>query len=146
MNKRLLPLLGIALLSPIYTHAAPSNIFIELLKALETQRSGTAKQAPVQPTVELSVDRPVVTSGETFILTWSSSGSTSCEAQGGWTGDLEISGSARLQSYGIGQRAFAIQCAGDGGDVSLTTVTVRFAISPEQRNTQAAIAAMFSIF
>ena len=146
MNKKLLPLFLVSLLSPINTHAAPSNIFIELLKVLETQRSGTAKQAPIQPTVELSVDRPVITSGETFILTWSSSGSTSCEARGGWTGDLEISGSSSLQSYGIGERAFYVQCAGDGGDVSSTTVTVRFAISPEQRNTQAAIAAIFSTF
>ena len=144
MNKKLLPLFVVFLLSPVSTHAAPSNIFIELLKELQIQRAGTAAQAPMQPTVDLTVDRSVITSGEAFTLTWSSSGSTSCEAQGGWTGDLEIAGSSTLQSYGIGERIFSVQCTGDGGDVSSLPITVRFMISPEQRSTQAAIAAMLS--
>ena len=146
MKKTLVMLfVGLAVLS-VGASATPASIFIELLKELQIQRTDAAEQAPIQPTVDLSVDRSVINSGEAFILTWSSSGLTSCEAQGGWTGDLEIAGSLRLQSYGIGERTFSVQCTGDGGDVSSEPITVRFMISPKQRSNQAAIAAIMSAF
>jgi len=134
--------LAVLVLTTLRVDAAPSAMFSRLLKSLDEMSSGEAPPLPSEVTI--GVDRSVVYSGMPFTLTWSSVGFSDCQAQGDWQGDLEASGSRELQSYGVGERIFSVQCTGDGGEVSSSLVTVRFEISQQQKQTLSAVTAIFS--
>ena len=122
--------------------AAPSDAFRKLLSALDSYRSGSPSQ--IAPSVSLSANQKVITSGEYFTLAWTSLLTSSCEAAGGWTGSLATSGSLRQQAYGIGERTYSIRCDGDNGEVTSGSVTVSFQPSTQQQKLQADVAAIFS--
>ena len=123
-------------------NAAPSDAFRKLLSALDSYRSGLPSQTV--PSVSLSANQKVITSGESFTLTWTSLLTGSCEALGDWTGSLETSGSLQQQVYGIGERTYSIRCDGDNGEVTSESVTVSFQPSAQQQKLQANVAAIFS--
>ena len=135
---------------PIVASAAPSDTFSRLLLVLQSLQPAKAlgdwDAATSAPIINVSTRQSVVISGETLILTWSSTNATSCEALGSWSGDLQTSGSLEQQAYGIGERSFSITCIGNGGTTVSTPVVVRFELSPVQRAAQAAVFAVMSTF
>ena len=135
---------------PIVASAAPSDTFSRLLLVLQSfqpaKTLGDGDAATSAPIINVSTSQSVVISGETLILTWSSTNATSCEALGSWRGDLQTSGSLEQQAYGIGERSFSIICIGSGGTTVSTPVVVRFELSPVQRAAQAAVSAVMSTF
>ena len=135
---------------PIVASAAPSDTFSRLLLVLQSlqpdKTAGDGDAATSAPIINVSTSQSVVISGETLILTWSSTNATSCEALGSWRGDLQTSGSLEQQAYGIGERSFSITCIGSGGTTVSTPVVVRFELSPVQRAAQAAVSAVMSTF
>ena len=135
---------------PIVASAAPSDTFSRLLLVLQSLQPektlGNGEAATSAPIINVSASQSVVISGETLILTWSSTNATSCEALGSWRGDLQTSGSLEQQAYGIGERSFSITCIGNGGTAVSTPVVVRFELSPVQRAAQAAVSAAMSTF
>ena len=135
---------------PIVASAAPSDTFSRLLLVLQSLQPaktlGDGDAATSAPIINVSTSQSVVISGETLILTWSSTNATSCEALGSWRGDLQTSGSLEQQAYGIGERSFSITCMGSGGTTVSTPVVVRFELSPVQRAAQAAVSAVMSTF
>ena len=135
---------------PIIASAAPSDTFSRLLLVLQSLQPektlGNGEAATSAPIINVSTSQSVVISGETLILTWSSTNATSCEALGSWRGDLQTSGSLEQQAYGVGERSFSITCIGNGGTTVSTPVVVRFELSPVQRAAQAAVSAAMSTF
>ena len=135
---------------PIVASAAPSDTFSRLLLVLQSLQPektlGNGEATTSAPIINVSASQSVVISGETLILTWSSTNATSCEALGSWRGDLQTSGSLEQQAYGIGERSFSITCIGNGGTTVSTPVVVRFELSPVQRAAQAAVSAAMSTF
>ena len=135
---------------PIVASAAPSDTFSRLLLVLQSLQPektlGNGDAATSAPIINVSASQSVVISGESLILTWSSTNATSCEALGSWRGDLQTSGSLEQQAYGIGERSFSITCIGNGGTTVSTPVVVRFELSPVQRAAQAAVSAAMSTF
>ena len=135
---------------PIVASAAPSDTFSRLLLVLQSLQPakalGDGDAATSAPIINVSTSQSVVISGETLILTWSSTNATSCEALGSWRGDLQTSGSLEQQAYGSGERSFSITCIGSGGTTVSTPVVVRFELSPVQRAAQAAVSAVMSTF
>lgn len=99
---------------------------------------------PAAPTVSLDTDSSVVTSGETFTLSWSSTDATSCEASGSWTGALDPTGSLTQQAYGVGSRSYTVTCSGDGGETSSTPVLIQFETSAAQQASAVAVSAIIS--
>ena len=135
---------------PIVASAAPDDTFAQLLLVLQSLQPektlGGGDAATSAPTINVSASQSAVISGETLILTWSSTNATSCEALGSWRGDLQTSGFLEQQAYGIGERSFSITCIGNGGTAVSTPVVVRFELSPVQRAAQAAVSAAMSTF
>lgn len=84
---------------------------------------------PQQPGLAFSANPTTITHGSTTLLTWSSIGTTGCNASLGWSGTKAVSGSqtfspATTTDYGI-------TCTGAGGTISgTTTVTVVPAAQP----------------
>lgn len=76
------------------------------------------------PTVALNVSEPVVTMGAAVTLTWSSTGATSCEASGGWSGTKDASGSETVGPVEADSE-YALSCTGPGGGIDASaSVTV----------------------
>lgn len=68
------------------------------------------------PSLNLSVDRTTIDSGDSVTLNWSSSNVDSCTASGGWTGSRGTSGSENIS--GISQdTTFSLSCSGANGGV-----------------------------
>ena len=124
--------------------AAPDTTFMRLMSWVQAVRSGGS--APEGLIVEVSVDELVVSSGDTFTLSWDSTGSSSCAAEGSWTGALSTSGSLSLQSYGVGERRFTVTCIGDQGETVSELVSVLFVLNEQQKQVQSAVSAIFATF
>ena len=78
----------------------------------------------VTPTADLSVSQTEVDLGGSVQLSWSSTGATSCQASGAWSGSVGVSGS---QSVGpLDQSStFTLRCSGESGEaVSMIAVEV----------------------
>ena len=75
------------------------------------------------PSATLSAAPSSVVSGQAAILSWNSTGATTCTASGAWSGSLPTSGT---QSTGALNSAatYSLNCAGPGGLSSPASVTV----------------------
>jgi hypothetical protein len=62
----------------------------------------------------LSIEPAAILLGQSAELTWNAAGSTSCEASGGWTGDLPTSGSRTVTPDATGEVTYTLRC--EGGD------------------------------
>jgi sugar lactone lactonase YvrE len=78
------------------------------------------------PTLTLSASATAVDAGATVQLTWSSTNSSLCRAEGGWSGARSLSGSESSGALTSGSRTFTLTCDGAGGRVS-RSVTVNVA-------------------
>jgi hypothetical protein len=82
--------------------------------------SAQAQLTVVSLTDTLSANPPSVTTGNTFTLTWSSTGATGCSAGGGgadgspWTGTLATSGTATQTASVVGMYGYTLTCNADG--------------------------------
>jgi hypothetical protein len=86
--------------------------------------SGGGGTSTPPPALTLSASPTSLSSGQSSVLTWTSSGTTACTASGGWTGTKATSGSATVgplsQSTG-----YTLSCNGAGGTVQKSvSVTV----------------------
>jgi hypothetical protein len=80
----------------------------------------------LQPTVTLTANPTAIGKGGSSILTWSSTGTSSCTASGGWSGSRLTSGSASTGALTT-TTSYTLTCSGLGGSAP-ATVTV--AITP----------------
>ena len=80
---------------------------------------------PAAPTVTLTASPTTITSGQSSLLSWSSTNATSCTASGGWTGSRATSGTQSVSPTST--TTYTLGCTGAGGtasqsaDVTVTT-------------------------
>ena len=79
------------------------------------------------PSVTIAASPATVASGDTTLLTWSSSNATSCAASGSWTGTRGISGTETTAAINAGS-AFTLTCTGPGG---MAAATANVAVAPK---------------
>ncbi len=79
----------------------------------------TVSGAP--PTVSLSASATSVAIGGVSVLTWSSTGATSCTASGAWTGTKATTGTLTLISLTT-SGTYTLTCSGSGGSSSQSTL------------------------
>lgn len=72
------------------------------------------------PTVSVSLSVPKVRVGESAVLTWSSTGATSCTGLDGLAGIKPISGTETITASKGGQYKYTISCDGAGGTFKQT--------------------------
>jgi hypothetical protein len=86
---------------------------------------------PQQPLIQatFAVDRTTINAGESVTLTWTSTNATSCEASGGWSGALALSGS---QIVGPVQQTttYTLRCANGSGSSVSYSVAVKATVVP----------------
>ena len=70
------------------------------------------------PVINFTSSSTTVTTGEEFILTWSSTNATSCSASGNWSGAKSISGNENITETTAGSNTYTLTCSGDGGSAS----------------------------
>src|ERR1700678_4447561 len=72
----------------------------------------------VPPTVSLSSNSIDVFVGQPITLTWSSTGATSCNAGGAWSGTQPVSGSQSVTPTTAGNSTYTLTCMGAGGSAN----------------------------
>ena len=88
---------------------------------------GTAFElTPSSPATTMSLisSAPSVALGKSFIVTWTSSGTTSCIASGQWSGSLSLAGMQSIVASNLGPGVYTITCAVTGGGSISRTITV----------------------
>lgn len=85
----------------------------------------TTPSGPTAPTVSLSANPNVVSSGDATTLTWSSRYATDCVASGDWEGTKNTAGTELLEPI-VAAATFTLSCSGSGGSAS-QSVTVNVA-------------------
>jgi hypothetical protein len=88
---------------------------------------GTATPPIATPTVTLSSSLSAATVGQPLILTWLSSGASSCSASGAWSGTEPVSGSTNVMPGVSGTLIYSLSCSGAGGSVA---ASAQVAVSP----------------
>lgn len=84
---------------------------------------------PPAPTVTLSLSQPKLSVGSSALITWKSTGATSCTAAGGWVGTKPTSGSEQITPLASGHAIYTITCSGTGGTGSAeVAMTVPFPV------------------
>src|SRR5690348_8421254 len=71
------------------------------------------------PTITLTSSATTAQAGSSVLLTWATTGATSCSASAGWSGTKPMSGD---EMVGVleAQRQFTLSCTGTGGTASST--------------------------
>ena len=85
------------------------------VNAIEVRQLGVSA-----PVVNLAANPTSVSTGGSSVLSWTSTGATSCSSSGGWTGAKPVSGSessGQLSST----RTFTLACTGQGGATTQST-------------------------
>jgi hypothetical protein len=92
---------------------------------------GSVDPSPISPlpTASISASRTTVNSGEESTLTWSSTGATSCNASGGWSGALAASGTRGAGAL-TADTTFSLTCTGAGGTSPAATVKIAVNVAP----------------
>ena len=80
--------------------------------SLNIDNTSEASSSNVGPTTLLTSNKTVVVSGDSFILSWSSTNASSCSASGSWSGSKSLSGSQRLALDSYGDHTFYLNCSG----------------------------------
>ena len=70
------------------------------------------------PTVSLHIDRTNLVVGQSALLSWTTSGVTSCAAEDSWSGDLPAVGSKSVTPPATGQYKFSLTCSGASGSAT----------------------------
>ena len=93
-----------------------------------TAQCSAAKTVTPAPTVTFSAAPVSITTGQSSILTWSSTNSSSCTASGGWSGTKAISGTQSVTP--TANTTYLLTCTGAGGTSSAQSVTVSVSSIP----------------
>jgi trimeric autotransporter adhesin len=80
-------------------------------------QSTTVSVTQPAPKVALSVSPSTITSGNSAMLTWSSSNATACTASGGWSGSMAMSGSKSTGALKA-NTSYSLTCTGVGGSAT----------------------------
>ena len=80
--------------------------------SLNIDNTSEASSSNVGPTTLLTSNKTLVVSGDSFILSWSSTNASSCSASGSWSGSKSLSGSQRLALDSYGDHTFYLNCSG----------------------------------
>jgi len=72
-----------------------------------------------EPSVALSPAATLVTGGESVVLSWAASNTSSCTASGGWFGEKPATGSEVVGPL-YGSTSFSLNCTGAGGSTIAT--------------------------
>ena len=70
------------------------------------------------PTVSLNADATVAQVGDKATLTWSSTGTSSCNASGVWSGARPTGGNEIVTLSTAGENVFTLTCSGPGGSAN----------------------------
>ena len=85
---------------------------------------GGSADVPALPTISFSTSIDSTDINKEVTLTWSSTNSSSCSANGDWSGNKSISGSEAVKIKKKGDNSYSLSCSGDGGSTSRSlTVT-----------------------
>ena len=78
------------------------------------------------PTMTLTATPSTINSGQSSVLTWTSTNATSCTASGAWSGSKATSGSVSTGALSTpGTLTYSLSCTGSGGTANAsTTLTV----------------------
>jgi|GEM_PF-1619625 len=96
----------------------------------QTTISVTSSTPPSMPTVTFSASPTSITSGQSSILTWSSTNASSCTASLGWSGTKATSGTQSVSPTAT--TTYSISCTGGGGTASgSATVNVTVPATPQ---------------
>src|SRR3989338_975434 len=96
--------------------------------------SNPPSQPPPAPIATLTSSARSIFHGEFFLLTWSSTNASSCQASGGWVGSKAPNGSESVTATTTGEVTFSIGCSGPGGTIAASVlVTVNEAQPPTIR-------------
>ncbi len=93
----------------------------------------TVTAATPAPTLALTANPSVLTSGASATLTWSSANATSCTASGAWSGSRALLGSTSTGPLTAAINTFTLTCTGIGGSASATTVVTASPPEPATR-------------
>jgi len=96
----------------------------------------TVTAAQQAPTVTISANPSSITSGNSSVLSWSSSNADSCYASGGWSGTKNRSGSQNV--YPNFTTTYTLRCSNERGEVS-QSVTVY--VNSQQNNLSVSLSA-----
>jgi hypothetical protein len=120
-------------LSPLYQFAYPATADARTTygKALDI---GAYEYSPTQvvvsaPAITFSSSKTSVDYNSPVTLTWSTTNADSCQASGGWSGVLALTGKTTSSSL-TAKQTFTITCSGRGG-VASQSLTVTVNDSPE---------------
>lgn len=90
-------------------------VLVPLLLAVGCGGDGSSSGGtPSNPVLNLTAAPPLVTSGSSATLIWTSSNATSCTASGGWSGSRATSGSASTGAI-TSSTTFTLTCSGASG-------------------------------
>jgi uncharacterized repeat protein (TIGR03803 family) len=95
----------------------------------------TVSTPPSPPTVTMSSNPSIITAGQSFGLSWSSTNTTQCSASGAWSGSVATKGTENLTPSGAGVSTYTLECTGPGGSANATT-TVTVASAPTPPNSK----------
>jgi hypothetical protein len=97
--------------------------------------------APPPPYISLQANPNTFTSDRSTVVTWTSTGATSCTASGVWSGAQATSGSQTVSTKQVGNPTLTLTCTGAGGDALVTEIlyvnsppTLTMSVSPSTIN------------
>ncbi len=104
---------------------------------------GGSSEPPAPPVTTISLTPSTIATGESSVLTWSSTGASQCSASGAWTGAVATSGSQKVTQVSAGSYSYTVTCSGAGGStansatltVNVPTPVVSIAVSPSSIST-----------
>jgi uncharacterized protein (TIGR03118 family) len=80
---------------------------------------------PPVPSLTISVNPTSIVLGQSAVVTWSSSGATSCTASGAWSGAQSPQGNTRVTPTTTGSLAYVLNCSTPTGSIAQSaTLTV----------------------
>jgi hypothetical protein len=85
---------------------------------------GAALEAIPLGAPSLSISPTQVTTGSAATLTWAAYGASSCTASGDWSGTQATTGSLAVTPTTVGILSYSLQCSGNGGTGTVSTVTL----------------------
>lgn len=98
----------------------------EILAVAEGVTGRVVVTVPSVPTVTLTVTSPVAytLAGDTVTVSWTSTGSTACQASGAWSGARATTGATPVTLATTGMQTFRLRCTGPGGETTAETAIV----------------------
>ena len=77
---------------------------------------------PTTPSVNISLNKTTLYTGQTATLSWSSSNANSCVASGAWSGSQTTSGSLNITALNIGANTYTLSCSSASGSSTQSVI------------------------